>query len=78
LIQRSQPRILLRPSLRPFGKSAQELPVEYQVETLFINFSVSTRVQLKKAVDRGQDLGILGNPYSKQQFHSNSTGTKTM
>ena len=32
----SQPRIL-----RPFGRSGQELPAEYQVEARFINFSVS-------------------------------------
>jgi hypothetical protein len=32
----SQPRIL-----RPFGRSVQELLAEYQVETIFINFSVS-------------------------------------
>jgi hypothetical protein len=34
------------------------------------------RLYLKKAVDRGQYLGIYGNPWSKQQVHSNSTGTK--
>ena len=33
----SQPRILC-----PLGRSGLELPVEYQVETRFINFSVST------------------------------------
>ena len=33
----SQPLIL-----RPFGKSGQELPVEYQVEPFFMNFSMST------------------------------------
>ncbi len=33
----SQPLIL-----RPFGRSGQELPAEYQVEARFINFSVST------------------------------------
>jgi hypothetical protein len=49
--------------LRPFGRSGQELPVEYQVEPHFINFPVSTRVQLKKAIDRGQDLEISKNPY---------------
>jgi hypothetical protein len=27
--------------LRPFGRSGRELPVEYQVEPVFINFSVS-------------------------------------
>jgi hypothetical protein len=53
----SQPLIL-----RPFGRSGPELPVEYQVEALFINFSRSTRVQQKKAIDRGQDLGISENP----------------
>ena len=36
----------------------QEKFPDYQVEILFIKFSGSTRVQLKKAVDRGQDLGI--------------------
>ena len=41
--------------LRPFGRFGPELPVEYQVETLFIIFMCP---QLKKAVDRGQDLGI--------------------
>ena len=46
----SQPLIL-----RPFGRSGQELHVECQVEP----FSSSFRyLQLKKAVERGQDLGI--------------------
>jgi hypothetical protein len=49
----SQPLIL-----RPFGKSGQELPLEYQVEPLFINFSLSTT---KKAIDRSQDLEISRN-----------------
>jgi hypothetical protein len=64
----SQPLIL-----RPFGRSGQELPVEYQVEPLFINFSVFTA---KKGCRQGQDLGIYGDPYSKQRFHSDSTITK--
>jgi hypothetical protein len=59
--------------LRPFGRSGQELPVEYQVEARFINISMSTA---KKAEDRGQDLEISGNPYPKQRFHSDSTVTK--
>jgi hypothetical protein len=46
----SQPLIL-----RPFGRSAQELPVEYQVEPLFMIFWC---LVLKKVVDRGQDLEI--------------------
>jgi hypothetical protein len=35
-----------------------DLPVEYQVEPHFVHFSVSTgtRVQLKKPIERGQDL----------------------
>jgi hypothetical protein len=33
-------------------------------------------VQLKKAIDRGQDLGISGNPRSKQGFHSDSSCIK--
>jgi hypothetical protein len=45
---------------RPFGRSGQELPVEYQVEARSVNFSAPTA---KKAVDRGQDLGIYGNPW---------------
>jgi hypothetical protein len=49
--------------------------VRYQVETLFMNFSVSTA---KKGCRQGKDLGFYGNPWSKQQFHSNSTGTKTI
>ena len=49
----SQQRIL-----RPFGRSAQELPVlvEYQVETLFTNFSVSTA---KKGCRQGLGSGNL-------------------
>ncbi len=53
----SQPRIL-----RPFGRSAQELPVEYQVETLFINFSVSTA---KKGCRQGPGSGNLGESLVK-------------
>jgi hypothetical protein len=30
----------------------------------------------QEAIDRGQDLGISGNPLSKQRFHSDSTSTK--
>jgi hypothetical protein len=50
----SQPLIL-----RPFGRSAQELyiPVEYQVEALFINFSVSTA---KKGCRQGPGSGNFG------------------
>ena len=64
----SQLRILC-----PFGKSAQQLPVEYHVETLFMSFSVSTS---KKGCSMGQDLEICGNPNSKQQFRSDSIGIK--
>jgi hypothetical protein len=28
--------------LRPFGRSGQELPVEYQAEPFFVKFSMST------------------------------------
>jgi hypothetical protein len=64
----SQPLIL-----RPFGRSGQELSVEYQVEPLFINFRY---LQLKKAIERSQDLEISKNPYSKLRFHSDSNSTK--
>jgi hypothetical protein len=47
----SQPLIL-----RSFGRSAQELSVEYQVEALFINFSVSSA---KKGCREGPGSGIL-------------------
>ena len=47
----SQPLIL-----RPFGRSGQELPVEYQVEPHFINFSVST---VKKGYREGAGSGNL-------------------
>jgi hypothetical protein len=67
----SQPLIL-----RPFGRSAQELPVEYQVEPLSSTFR---GLQLRKAipVDRGQDLEISRNPWSKQRFHSDSNKFST-
>jgi hypothetical protein len=61
--------------LRAFGRSVQELPVECQVEPLFINFSSSTA---KKGCRQGQDLEISGNPFSKQRLHSDSTGTQIM
>ena len=48
--------------LRPFGRSAQELPVEYQVEPLFINFSVSTA---KKVYRQGPGSGNLGGSLVK-------------
>ena len=38
--------------------------------------SIFRCLQLKKAIDRGQDSEISGNPLSKQRFHSDSTGTK--
>ena len=47
----SQPRIL-----RPFGRSSQELPAEYQVEARFINFSESTA---KKCCRQGPGSGNL-------------------
>ena len=44
--------------MRPIGRSAQELlvPVEYQVEVLFINFSVSSA---EKGYREGPGSGIL-------------------
>ena len=48
--------------LRPFGRSGQELPVEYQVEALFINFSVSTA---KKGCRQGPGSGNLGESLVK-------------
>ena len=42
--------------LRPFGRSGQELPVEYQVEPHFINFSASTA---KKGYRQGPGSGNL-------------------
>ena len=65
-------------ALRPFGRSGQELPVEYQVEPHFINFSVSTA---KKGYRQGPGSGNLEEPlqrhmWSKQRFHSDSTSTK--
>ncbi len=53
----SQPLIL-----RPFGRSGQELPVEYQVEALFINFSVSSA---KKGCRQGPGSGNLGGSLVK-------------
>jgi hypothetical protein len=53
----SQPLILC-----PFGRSAQELPVEYQVEPLFINFSVSSA---KKGCRQGPGSGNLGGSLLK-------------
>ena len=40
----------------PIGRSAQELPIEYQVEALFINFSVSIA---EKGCREGPGSGIL-------------------
>ena len=45
--------------LRPFGRSGQELPVEYHGRITFHQFF---EILIKKAIDRGQDLGIWGNP----------------
>ena len=53
----SQPLIL-----RPFGRSGQELPPEYQVESRFIYFSVSTA---KKGCRQGPGSGILGESLVK-------------
>jgi hypothetical protein len=64
----SQPLIL-----RPFGRSAQELSVEYQVQPLFINFSSSTA---EKGYRKKPGSGNLRNPYSKQRFQSHGTSTK--
>jgi hypothetical protein len=65
----SQPLIL-----RPFGSSGQELPVECQVESFS---SILRCLQLKKALERGQDLGIfLDDPQPKRRFYSDSTSTK--
>ena len=47
----SQPRIL-----RPFGRSSQELPAEYQVEARFMNFPVSTA---RKGCRQPPGSGIL-------------------
>ena len=61
----SQPLIL-----RPFGRSGQELPAEYQVEARFINYSVSTA---KKGCRQGPGSGNLRASPSKatisQQQH---------
>ncbi len=54
----SQPLIL-----RPFGRSGQELPVEYVVEPLFINFSLSWLK--KKGYRQGQGSGNLGESLVK-------------
>ena len=64
----SQPVIL-----RPFGRSGQELPVEYHGRITLHKF---LEILIKKAIDRGQDLEISGNPLSKQRFHSDGAGTK--
>ena len=53
----SQPLIL-----RPFGRSGQELPPEYQVESRFINFSVSTA---RKGCRQGPGSGNLGESLVK-------------
>jgi hypothetical protein len=45
-----------------FGRSGQEPPVEYQVEPLFINFSVSTA---KKGCRQGPGSGNLGESLAK-------------
>jgi hypothetical protein len=41
--------------LRSFGRFAQELPVEYQVEALFINIPVSS---VEKGTREGPGIGI--------------------
>jgi hypothetical protein len=53
----SQPLIV-----RPFGRSGQKLRVEYQVEPLFINFSVSTA---KKGYRQKPGSGNLGESLVK-------------
>jgi len=53
----SQPLIL-----RPFGRSGQELPPEYQVESRFINFSVS---KARKGYRQGPGSGNLGESLVK-------------
>ena len=53
----SQPLIL-----RPFGRSGQEPPAEYQVEARFINFSVSTA---KKGCRQGPESWNLGESVVK-------------
>jgi hypothetical protein len=53
----SQPLILC-----PVGRSGEKLPVEYQVEPLFINFSVSTA---KKGYRQGPGSGNLGESLVK-------------
>ena len=46
--------------MRPIGRSAQELPVEYQVEALFINFSVSSHLSsAEKGCREAPGFGIL-------------------
>ena len=69
----SQPLIL-----RPFGRSGLELPVEYP-GTRSHHFSAVFRcLPLKKAVDRGQHLGIvcIRGPLVKERCHRDSTSTK--
>jgi hypothetical protein len=63
----SQPRIL-----PPFHRSGQELPVEYRVEAVFINFSVSTA---KNVCRQGPGSGYLGESpvkatTSQQQYRN--------
>ena len=70
----SQPLIL-----RPFGRSSQELPVEYhyQVEPFSVKFSMSTA---KKGCRQGPAYAIvcIRGSLVKERFHSDSTSTKIM
>jgi hypothetical protein len=69
----SQPLIL-----RPFGRSGRELPVEYLGIRSNHFSSIFRCLQLKKAVDRGQHMGIVGilGSLVKERFHSDSTNSK--
>jgi hypothetical protein len=62
--------------LRPFGRSGQELSVEYQGEPLFINFSLSTAKKGYRQKSWSGNLEESLQLYSKQRFHSDSTSTK--
>jgi hypothetical protein len=69
----SQPLIL-----HLFGRSGQELLVEYQVEPFSINFSMSIDKKGCTRLDRGQHLGTvcIRGSLVKERFHSDSTSTK--
>ena len=65
-----QPAAYFKP-IRQIYSTDTSVPVARYHVKILINFTLSTAK--KKDVDTGLDLGVFGNPGSKQQFPSDST-----